>query len=160
MTATPIRPAPALTANPRPVSRRKISVAPRGALVLVMAFGATACLLGFVLSGTGAVPRLTGLGLVLGAIVASLRVSRENAWVSVWAAPPAMALIAATLGQITLLGSAPTIAREVAMMLTALTATAPAQLLAVVTAATITYLRKRSARSSRNSLGSANVRVS
>ncbi|MDP4014619.1 MAG: hypothetical protein U0990_04415 [Candidatus Nanopelagicales bacterium] len=120
------------------------SLSPRAVLVVVLAAGALGCVLGFVISGATLIPASASWGLVAGAFVGAALVRLSDTWAAIWAPPLAMLGIAATLGQITLLGGPVTVARETAMILTALAGSAPAQVIAVVGAAVICAARRRS----------------
>ncbi|MDZ7576964.1 MAG: hypothetical protein U0904_02120 [Candidatus Nanopelagicales bacterium] len=119
-------------------------LSPRAVLLVVLAAGALGCVLGFVISGATLIPASASWGLVAGAFVGAALVRLSDTWAAIWAPPLAMLGIAATLGQITLLGGPVTVARETAMILTALAGSAPAQVIAVVGAAVICAARRRS----------------
>jgi hypothetical protein len=111
--------------------------------VIQAAFAAVGCAFGFVISGTSAIPILAGWGLLIGAVLSALASPAKLGWTAAWMPPLAAAAVITVMGQVTLLGSAPTLAREVGMVAAGLTAVAPAQLLSVLLATLILWRRGR-----------------
>lgn len=103
------------------------------------------CVIGFLLTGATSIPALAGYGLILGAIVVGLRVSPRLRWFPVCLPPVVMFAVVATAGQVTLIGSRPTIAREATMIMANLATTAPAQMVSVAIIAVLVFVRRRRA---------------
>jgi len=108
-----------------------------------MAPAVIGCLIGFITSGVIAIPALAGWGLIVGSVAAAIKSPPRLGWAPVWLPPLAMLALIAVLGQVTLLGAMPTLAREVAMIAANLTTTAPAQLISVALAAAIVFARRK-----------------
>jgi hypothetical protein len=146
--AAPVNADPA-SSGTRPVRSTGLREAPglktRGVFVIMTAFSAFGCLVGFIASGTAAIPSAAGWGLLIGSIIAAVLSPRRLGWTAMWMPPLAVAAVIAVMGQVTLLGSMPTVARELAMMAAGLTAVAPAQLASVVAAAVILWVKRRAA---------------
>jgi hypothetical protein len=126
----------------------------RGAYLTMAAFAAIGCGLGFVLTGAVAIPTLAGWGLLAGSVLAGLLASPRAGWFPVALPPLAMLTVILVLGQLTLIGSRPTFVRELAMVVSNLTAMAPAQVVSVAAVAAILFVRYRrtSRRSDRGTL--------
>ncbi len=118
----------------------------RGAFLVMLSFSSAACVIGFFSSGTTSIPSQTGWGLVIGTLVAALLVPARLSKTVVWLPPLVAATTVVLLGQITLLGSSLTFARELAMVAAGLTSLAPAQLLSVGVAALVLVYRRLRAR--------------
>lgn len=101
------------------------------------------CLVGFALQGATSIPPAAGYGLILGALVAAAKSSPRLGWFPVWLPPVAMLLVILVAGQLTILGSRPTVAREATMIMANLAATAPAQVIAMIGVAMVLFLRRR-----------------
>ena len=118
----------------------------RGAFLVMLMSSSVACVIGFFSSGTTSIPAQTGWGLVIGTLVAALLVPARLSLTVVWLPPLVAATTVVLLGQITLLGSSLTFARELAMVAAGLTSLAPAQLLSVGVAALVLVYRRLRAR--------------
>ncbi len=118
----------------------------RGAFLFMAAPALIGCLIGFVVQGATAIPAMAGYGLIVGSLVAALRVAPRLNWFPVWLPPLAMLTVIAVAGQITLIGARPTLAREVSMIMVNLAATAPAQIIAMAVVAAVIGLRRRRTR--------------
>ena len=118
----------------------------RGAFLVMLLSSSVACVIGFFSSGTTSIPSQTGWGLVIGTLVAALLVPARLGLTVVWLPPLVAATTVVLLGQITLLGSSLTFARELAMVAAGLTSLAPAQLLSVGVAALVLAYRRLRAR--------------
>jgi hypothetical protein len=101
------------------------------------------CFLGFLMSGYGAIPRLTALGLVAGSLAASATIKATDRWAPLWFPPLVTLAMALTLGQLTTLGGGFSLPRLAAMVLTTLATMAPAQVLAIAAAVVVGGLRSR-----------------
>lgn len=97
------------------------------------------------------IPALAGWGLIAGSVVAALKSAPRLSWFPVCFPPLVMLLVIVTAGQFTLLGTRPGLAREITMVMANLTATAPAQVAAVVSMALILLLRRQFARRAQSS---------
>ena len=115
----------------------------RGAFLLLVICCAIGCGIGFLTSGTTSIPSQAGWGLVLGTVATALLSPPKLGWTVAWLPPLAAATVVAVLGQITLLGSTPTVAREIAMIAAGLTTLAPAQIVSVVIAIGLLALRRK-----------------
>lgn len=118
----------------------------RGAFLGMVAFAALGCGLGFVLTSAVAIPTLAGWGLLLGSVLVALLTSPRAGWFPVALPPLAMLTVVLVLGQLTLIGSRPTFVRELAMVVSNLTALAPAQVASVAAVAAILSARQRRSR--------------
>ena len=118
----------------------------RGAFLVMLLSSSVACVIGFFSSGTTSIPSQTGWGLVIGTLVAALLVPARLSMTVVWLPPLVATATVVLLGQITLLGSSLTFARELAMVAAGLTSLAPAQLLSVGVAALVLAYRRLRAR--------------
>jgi hypothetical protein len=150
LTATPDSPAAASEAL-RPAAltgplqlREAPGLQTRGVFVILTAFASAGCLLGFIVSGTSSLPSAAGWGLVLGSWLSALLSPARLGWTAAWMPPLAITAVILVFGQATFIGAMPTIARELAMVASNLTALAPAQLISVVGAAIILWLKRRS----------------
>lgn len=130
----------------RPVSRGGVTA--RGAFLVIVICCAVGCGIGFLTAGTTSIPSQAGWGLVVGSVIAALLSPPKLGWTVVWLPPLAAATVVALLGQVTLLGATPTVAREIAMIAAGLTTLAPAQVLSVVLAAALLLLRHKLTKSS------------
>ncbi|MCH9720017.1 MAG: hypothetical protein K0U60_09135 [Actinomycetia bacterium] len=118
-------------------------VTARGAFLVIVVCCAVGCGIGFLTTGTTSIPSQAGWGLVVGSVIAALLSPPKLGWAVVWLPPLAAATVVALLGQVTLLGAAPTLAREIAMIAAGLTTLAPAQVLSVALAAVLLLLRRK-----------------
>ena len=114
----------------------------RGAFLVMLLSSSVACVIGFFSSGTTSIPSQTGWGLVIGTLVAALLVPARLSMTVVWLPPLVATTTVVLLGQITLLGSSLTFARELAMVAAGLTSLAPAQTLSVGVAALVLVYRR------------------
>ena len=114
----------------------------RGAFLVMLLSSSVACVIGFFSSGTTSIPSQTGWGLVIGTLLAALLVPARLSLTVVWLPPLVAATTVVLLGQITLLGSSLTFARELAMVAAGLTSLAPAQLVSVGVAALVLIYRR------------------
>lgn len=105
------------------------------------------CLVGFALQGATSIPSVAGYGLILGSLAAAVKASPRLGWFPVWLPPVAMLLVILVAGQLTLIGSRPTVAREATMVMANLAATAPAQVIAMIVVAAVLFVRRRRRRS-------------
>lgn len=142
--------APLSPADPVQPFRALPGITARGAFVCMAATSAVGCVVGFFVSGAGAISPLAGWGLLLGSVFAGLKASPKLGWLPAFLPPLAMLAVVAILGQLTLIGSRPSLIREAAMVLAGLTATAPAQLASVAAVTGILYWRRRTSASGRN----------
>lgn len=146
---------PADSEPPRPLdpvqpplqARATPGITARGVFVVMAVPAAVGTAIGFLLSGAGAISPLAGWGLLLGSVFAGLKASPRLGWFPAFLPPLAMLTVVAVLGQVTLVGSWPSLIREVAMVLAGLTATAPAQLGSVTAVTVILYWRRRASAS-------------
>ncbi len=134
------RPEPA---PPAPLVAPSGGVTGRGTFLLMLAGSALGCLIGFVLSGVTVMPALAGYGLIAGAVLGALICSPRLGWFPVAFPPLALFTVAVIFGQVTLVGTGFSVTRELAMLLSTLTAQAPAQLASVVAVALILAIRRR-----------------
>ena len=134
------RPEPA---PPAPLVAPSGGVTARGTFLLVLTGAAIGCLIGFVLSGVTVVPATAGYGLIAGSVLGALICSPRLGWFPVAFPPLALFTVAVAFGQVTLLGTGFSVTRELAMLLSTLTAQAPAQLVSVVAVALILAIRRR-----------------
>lgn len=135
-----VTPAPPGRARSGPLSER---ITTRGLLLVMAAPTVVLCLIGFIVSGATSIPALAGLGLIVGSAAAAVIAPPRLGWLPVAFPPLVMLAVIVVLGQITLIGSRPTLVRELAMIVSQLTATAPAQVAAVVLMGAVLYLRRR-----------------
>lgn len=115
----------------------------RGTFLMMLAASAIGGLVGFVISGVTVIPPLTGYGLVIGSVVGALTCSPRLGWFPMTFPPLALFIVVLVLGQVTLLGTGFSATRELTMVLAALTAQAPAQLISVVAVGGILLIRRR-----------------
>lgn len=104
----------------------------RGAFVMILTVTSAACVAGFLMTSAAVIPAIAGWGLALSAIAAATLIREPDKLMAVWLPPLVMALVIGVLGQVTLLGSSPTLARELSMFLAAMASAAPAQVVAVL----------------------------
>lgn len=116
-----------------------------GSFLVMLIPALIGCVIGFLLTGATSIPPLAGYGLILGSVVAGLRVAPRLGWFPVCLPPLVMLVVVATAGQVTLIGSRPTIAREATMIMANLAATAPAQMASVAVIAVFVFVRRRRA---------------
>lgn len=83
------------------------------------------------MTSAAVIPAITGWFLALSSFAVAAVIRERDKLMAVWLPPLVMALVIAVLGQITLLGSSPTIARELSMFFAAMASAAPAQVIAV-----------------------------
>lgn len=135
------------TPIPRPVpatfGRPVHGITARGAFVVMAVPAAIGCVLGFLLSGAVGIPTLAGWGLLLGSLVAAWKASPRLGWFTAFLPPLAMLSVVAVLGQVAIIGSRPTVVRELALVVAGLAATAPAQLASVAAVAGLIAWRRR-----------------
>ncbi len=105
-----------------------------GAFLLILFVTTLACIGGFLATGATYIPPATAWGLLGGALIAAFLVRKSGRATVIWSPPVAMAIVVLGLGQITLLGATPTVARELSMFLSAMSSSAPLQLGAIVAA--------------------------
>jgi hypothetical protein len=115
----------------------------RGAFLLIAICCAIGCGVGFLTGSTTSIPSQAGWGLVIGTVIAALLSPPKLGWTVAWLPPLAAATVVALLGQVTLLGSTPTLAREIAMIAAGLTTLAPAQVLSVTIAIVLLLVRRK-----------------
>lgn len=132
---------------------RRPGITGRGTFLVIAAPTLLGCVIGFGLSGATMIPALAGWGLMAGSIAAALKSAPRLSWFPVCYPPLVMLAVILTAGQFTLLGSRPGLAREFTMVMTNLTATAPAQMIAVAAVAVILLIRRRLARDPQPSAG-------
>lgn len=137
---------PVVTVTPTGRAALTDRITGRGVVLLMVAPTVVLCLIGFLVSGATSIPPLAGLGLILGSVAAALVAPARWGWFPAAFPPLVMMGVILVLGQITLIGSRPTIAREFAMVVSQLTATAPAQVASVLLMAALLYLRRRRTR--------------
>lgn len=83
------------------------------------------------MTSAAVIPAIAGWSLAISSLAAATVIRERDKLMAVWIPPLVMALVIAVLGQITLLGTSPTIAREISMFLAAMASAAPAQVVAV-----------------------------
>ncbi len=132
---------PATSASAPPAKRGGMTA--RGAFLLMAICCAIGCGIGFLAGGTTSIPSQAGWGLVVGTVIAALLSPPKLGWTVAWLPPLVAATVVALLGQITLLGSTPTLAREIAMIAAGLTTLAPAQVLSVALAIALLLVRRK-----------------
>jgi hypothetical protein len=103
----------------------------RGTFALILVATSAACVTGFVVSSAAVIPAMAGWSLAVASLLAATVIRERDRLMAIWMPPLVMALVVAVLGQITLLGASPTIAREVSMFFAAMASSAPAQVVAV-----------------------------
>lgn len=104
----------------------------RGAFVMILIVTSAACVIGFVVTSAAVIPAIAGWSLALSSLLAAAFIRERDKLMAVWNPPLVMALVVGVLGQVTLLGTAPTLARELSMFLAAMASAAPAQVIAVL----------------------------
>ena len=145
------RPSVPEPAVPTYTGPRRPGITGRGAFLLILVPTLAGCVIGFVISGATMIPALAGWGLIAGSVVAALKSAPRLSWFPVCFPPLVMLLVIVTAGQFTLLGTRPGLAREITMVMANLTATAPAQVAAVVSMALVLLLRRQFARRAQSS---------
>ena len=103
----------------------------RGAVAMSLFATSAACVTGFLMTSAAIIPAMAGWFLALSSLAVATVIRERDKLIAVWQAPLVMALVIAVLGQITLLGTSPTMAREVSMFFAAMASAAPAQVAAV-----------------------------
>ena len=138
-----LAPPPASPQAPETVTSRGSGLTGRGVLIFMTVPALIGCLVGFALQGATSIPPAAGYGLILGALVAAAKSSPRLGWFRGGLPPVAMLLVILVAGQLTILGSRPTVAREATMIMANLAATAPAQVIAMIGVAVVLFLRRR-----------------
>ncbi len=118
----------------------------RGVFLFMVIPALIGCLVGFALQGATSIPPAAGYGLIVGSLLAALKASPRLGWFPVWLPPVAMLAVILIGGQLTLLGSRPTLSREATMTMANLAATAPAQIAAMAVVAVVLFVRRRARR--------------
>ena len=138
----------------KPASRRgpRGFLTSRGAFIVILVATSAACVAGFLISSAAVIPAVAGWFLAISSLAAATVIREKDKLMAIWLPPMVMALVIAVLGQITLLGTSPTIAREVSMFLAAMASAAPAQVVAVTGAFLIVRWRYPKARKTASKL--------
>lgn len=104
----------------------------RGAFVVVLVVTSVACVVGFLMTSAAVIPASAGWALAISSLAAAVVIREQDKLMAVWQPPLVMALVVVVLGQITLLGTSLSLARELSMFFAAMASAAPAQVVAVV----------------------------
>ncbi|MFN8126238.1 MAG: hypothetical protein U0R64_07005 [Candidatus Nanopelagicales bacterium] len=140
---------PRVTPTPTPSVPLSRRITLRGLLLLLAGPTFVLCLIGFVVSGATSIPPLAGIGLMLGSVAVGLVAPPTLGRLPIAFPPLVMLAVILVAGQVTLIGSRPTLGREFAMVVSQLTATAPAQVGSVAIIAVLLFLRRRLSSGSR-----------